>query len=138
MASSRGAISQRYELLQTLQLTVPWLFSQSSMAVTVFIELQKGQLKVASSFCLCFFGGGLEDLRFPMTTPNLGIYIRSAGCLTWPAARRGRQTALLLRREQTEVPTLTVASTLLGRCHCIVILRAREPTGAGLAQIFGA
>lgn len=66
IASSRGAMSQRYELLQTLQETEPLLFSQSRVAVTVFIELQKGQLKVASSLGFCFFGGGFEDLRFPI------------------------------------------------------------------------
>ena len=67
IASSRGAMSQRYELLQTLQETAPLSFSMSSVAVTVFMELQKGQLKVASSFGFCFFGGGFEDLRFPMS-----------------------------------------------------------------------
>ena len=35
-------------------------------AETDFPELQKGQLKVASSFCLAAFGGGLLDFRFPM------------------------------------------------------------------------
>lgn len=35
-------------------------------AETDFPELQKGQLKVASSFCLAAFGGGLLDFRFPI------------------------------------------------------------------------
>ena len=41
--------------------------SQSMLAVTLLFELQNGQLKATSSFGFCFFGGGLDDFRFPIS-----------------------------------------------------------------------
>ncbi len=45
-------------------------------AVTVLCELQKGQLKETSSFGFCFFGGGLDDLRLPMSVLEWKAHVR--------------------------------------------------------------